>query len=172
MHIVQKVKYYQKIYNKEQYFPTSQSCSRRQRFYLLGLLPPVFTSVFPIHIHNHGPLFLHWFCHSILISHPVNEFPAFLGHPLPTSPPPSPITLPVTITASVYVILTMQIWFIVESRIYNHLISFLIQPCFFPSRDINCFTFLFAWFSTYLSLNFSTCFEISASLLTIILDTS
>lgn len=48
------------------------------------------------------------FCGSALISYPGNESLAFLGHPLPTSPPLSPITHLVTIMGRVYAIMTMQ----------------------------------------------------------------
>lgn len=90
---------------KEKYFLISQPCSQSQHFYLLDLLPQIFTFTFPSLIHNHRPLssqWLLWFCFDILPWEWVPSFPRL------SSPSFSPITHLVTITGRVYVIMTMQ----------------------------------------------------------------
>ena len=67
-HIVQKVKYDQKIYVRKS-TSLSPNLVPRVNTYLLDLLPQIFTFTFPSVIHNHRPLssqWLLWFCFDIL----------------------------------------------------------------------------------------------------------
>lgn len=77
-----KVKYYQKIYNKEQHSPSLRpNLAPRDNAFTSYTCSPVFPSTLPIRSHNPGSVFIHGVCCSVVISHRVNEFLAFLGPP-------------------------------------------------------------------------------------------
>ena len=118
---------------KEKYFLIFQSCSQSQHFCLLDLLPQIFTFMFPSLIHNHSPLFSQWLLLFCFESYPGNESLAFPGHPLPTSPPLSPITLLVTVTGSV--IARMLLW-----PCRHCLLSFLIVQGVSGCARLSCIT--------------------------------
>ena len=132
-HTVQKVKYDQKIYIRKNTSLSSNLVPRVNTFAFWTCSLRYSPSCFQASFTTTALSSVNGFCCSALISYPGNESLAFPGHPLPTSPPLSPITLLVTVTGSV--IARMLLW-----PCRHCLLSFLIVQGVSGCARLSCIT--------------------------------